>query len=152
MELSPSLQAATRSPAKEFPNISWNPKVYYRVYKSFPHVPILSQIIQSIPHHSIFLRSILILSTHLCLGLLGGLLPSGYRINILYAFLFLSIPAIFPTHLIPHGHSNYTWRRVQVMKLLTMQFSPLSCHFIPRSKYYPQHPVLSHPQSMFVLP
>jgi hypothetical protein len=35
-------------------------------------------------------------------------------------------------------HSNYTWRRVQVMKLLSMQFSPTSRHFISlRSKYCP---------------
>jgi hypothetical protein len=27
-------------------------------------------------------------------------------------------------------HSNDTWRRVQVMKLLIMQFPPTSCHFI----------------------
>jgi hypothetical protein len=27
--------------------------------------------------------------------------------------------------------SNCTWRRVQVMKLLIMQCSPISCHFIP---------------------
>jgi hypothetical protein len=32
------------------------------------------------------------------------------------------------------------------MKLLIMQFSPISCHFISlRSKYSPQHPVLKHP-------
>jgi hypothetical protein len=32
--------------------------------------------------------------------------------------------------------SNYTWRRVQVMKLLIMQFPPTSYHFIPLwSKY-----------------
>jgi hypothetical protein len=38
-------------------------------------------------------------------------------------------------------HSNYTWRRVQVMKLLIMQFSPPSCHFISLwSKYSPQYP------------
>jgi hypothetical protein len=37
------------------------------------------------------------------------------------------------------------------MKLLIMQFSPTSCHFIPlRSKYSPQHSVLKHPQSMFL--
>jgi hypothetical protein len=30
------------------------------------------------------------------------------------------------------------------MKLLIVQFSPTSCHFIsPRSKYSPQHPVLN---------
>jgi hypothetical protein len=28
-------------------------------------------------------------------------------------------------------HSNYNWRRVQDMKLLTMQFPPSSCLFIP---------------------
>jgi hypothetical protein len=32
-----------------------------------------------------------------------------------------------------------------------MQFSPISCQFISlRSKYSPQHPVLKHPQSMFL--
>jgi hypothetical protein len=46
-------------------------------------------------------------------------------------------------------HSN--WRRVQVMKLFIMQFSPTFCHFISlRSKYSPQHPVLKHPQPMFL--
>jgi hypothetical protein len=32
-----------------------------------------------------------------------------------------------------------------------MQFSPTSCHFISlRSRYSPQHPILKHPQSMFL--
>jgi hypothetical protein len=49
-------------------------------------------------------------------------------------------------------NSKYTWRRVQIAKLLIMQLSPPSQHFIPlRSKYSPQHPVLKHPPSM-VLP
>jgi hypothetical protein len=31
-----------------------------------------------------------------------------------------------------------------------MQFSPAFCHFLPlRSKHFPQHPVLKHPQSIF---
>jgi hypothetical protein len=35
------------------------------------------------------------------------------------------------------------WQRIQIMKLLNMQFSPASCHFILlRSKYSPQLPVL----------
>jgi hypothetical protein len=33
------------------------------------------------------------------------------------------IRATCPAHLILRDHSNYTWRRVQVMKLLIMQFS-----------------------------
>jgi hypothetical protein len=36
------------------------------------------------------------------------------------------------------------------MKLLIMQSSPASCHFLPlRYKYYPQHLVHKHPQSVF---
>jgi hypothetical protein len=49
-------------------------------------------------------------------------------------------------------NSNYTWRRLQIMKLLVMQFPPTSRHSIPLwSKYSPQHPVLKHPQFMFLI-
>jgi hypothetical protein len=44
--------------------------------------------IQSTQSHPISLRSILILSTYLRLGLPSGLFPSDSPINILYAFLF----------------------------------------------------------------
>jgi hypothetical protein len=51
-----------------------------------------------------------------------------------------------PSHPPWFDHSNYAWRRVRVMKPLIMQFSLTSRHFIPpRTKYYPQHPVLKHP-------
>jgi hypothetical protein len=49
----------------------------------------LARSFQSIPPHPIS-RSILILTTHLRLGLPGGLLPSGSPANILYAFFFSS--------------------------------------------------------------
>jgi hypothetical protein len=35
-----------------------------------------------------------------------------------------------PSHPPWLDHSNYTWRRVQVMKLLITQFSPTSRHFM----------------------
>jgi hypothetical protein len=45
-----------------------------------------------------------------------------------------------PSHPPWLDNSNYTWRKFQVMKLLIMQFSPASYHFIPlRSKYSLQH-------------
>jgi hypothetical protein len=56
--------------------------------------------IQSIPVHPISLRSILILSTHLRLGLPSGLFHSGFPTNILYAFVFSPIRATCPAHLI----------------------------------------------------
>jgi hypothetical protein len=56
-------------------------------------------------------------------------------------FLVLSVLLVLPPTFIPHScymtypshppwldHSNYTWRRLQVMKLLIMQFSRTSRH------------------------
>jgi hypothetical protein len=109
--------------------------------------------IQFTSPHPVSLRSILILSTHLIFGLPCDLFPSGFPINILDAFLSSPHSCYMPCPSRPPwlDHFNYTWRRVQVMKLLIMQYLPTSRHFISLpSKYSPHHLVLEHPQSMYL--
>jgi hypothetical protein len=52
------------------------------------------------PSHPTSLRSILILSIHLRLGLRSGLFPYGFPTNILYGLIFYPIRAECPAHLI----------------------------------------------------
>jgi hypothetical protein len=77
---------------------------------------------QSTPPQTIAPRSVLILSTHLRLGLPRGLFPSGFLTNNLHAFLFRPISCYLPNPSHPPrlDHSNYTWRRAQLTKLLTV--------------------------------
>jgi hypothetical protein len=112
--------------------------------KSPPLVPILSQID---PVHAI------------------PLYLSNIYFNIVSIFLVVSFLLASPSISYMHSSSPhscympcpshplliYVWRGVRVMKLLIMQFSPISCHFISlRTKYSPQHPVHKHPQSMIL--
>ena len=50
----------------------YKPKVHHRLHNSPQHFPIRSQISPVYAIHSIFWRSILILSPHQCLGLVSG--------------------------------------------------------------------------------
>ena len=96
MEQRPATEADTSLACQEIPRILRNPKVHYRIDKSPPPVPILSQIDPVHVSHPTSRRPIIILSSHLHLGLSSGLVPSGLPTNTLYASLFVPTRATSP--------------------------------------------------------
>jgi hypothetical protein len=68
-------------------------------------------------HPEPYRSNLIQLPNYLCLCLPSGLFPSGFPTNILPHSCYMPRPS-HPSWL---DYSNYTWRRVQVMKLLIMQ-------------------------------
>jgi len=133
MEQSPSWEANSNSARQEISHLLWNPQVHKCVQNSPPLVPILSQIH---PVHTS--PSYLILFSHLRLGLPGCFFPSVFPTKVFYAVISPT-RATFPFHLIFLDFITLIvcdWWKVQVMKLLNMQFSPFLLQFLPlRSEY-----------------
>jgi len=99
MEQSPSRESNRLSVSQEIPRILWSPKVHYRIHKCSPSIPILSQINPVHAPHSTSWRYILILSSHLLLGLPSGLFLSGFPTKILHTPLLSPVLATCPAHL-----------------------------------------------------
>ena len=78
MEQIPSWEANRFSPSQGIPRTLWKHKVHYRTHNSAPPVRTLRQINPVQNPHSTSWRSVLILSSHLRLGLLSGPFPLGF--------------------------------------------------------------------------
>jgi hypothetical protein len=96
MELSPSGEATSRSAAEEFPKICGSRRFIF-VSRRALHCS-LSRVksLQSIPLHPISLGSILVLSSHLRLGLPNSFFPYGFPTEDLHIFLFSPMSATYP--------------------------------------------------------
>ena len=99
-EQNPSSKAIKSSASPEIVCTAWNLEACYRIHKTLLLVPILSQANLAHALPSYILRSILILASHLHLGLTSGLFPSGFPTKILQVFLFSAICDTSPIHLI----------------------------------------------------
>jgi hypothetical protein len=100
MEQSPSWEANSHWASQEVSYLLWNLKVHYRVHKSRSWPLFWIRWIQSTHPYSISLTSIILLSSHLRLGLQCGLFPSGFPAKIFYLFLISPMRATCPPHLI----------------------------------------------------
>ena len=113
------------TPTHDSPCILWNPKVHYLFLKSLQLVHVLRQInpVHTLP--TCFLISILMLSSNLCLG------PYKWSLSFRSSYKNPSISFTFQACHLPQksqpsrfNHPDGIWQKVQIIRLLFMQFYP----------------------------
>jgi hypothetical protein len=118
---------------KKFPAFYWTRR-FITAFTSARHLSLPSaNPIQSTPPHLTSLRSILILSYHLRLGLPSGLFPSGFPTKTLYTPLSSPIRPVRPTCLYPDVQWEHSWVVSPTSSLKENSSSLLLCQV--RSSY-----------------
>jgi hypothetical protein len=102
---------------------------------------------QSSPYHPTFsVEDEFEYYPHLRLGLPSCLFPTVFYTNILDAFFY----PLFLLHVLPIS-SSLTWSfKLNLAKSKGFAVFPTSRHVFSLRSKYSQHPVLKHPQSMFL--
>ena len=137
---------------KNFPTF-YGTKRFITAFTSARHLSLSwASSIQYIPTHPTSWRYVLTLTSHLCLGLPIGLVPSGFPTKTLHMLLPSSICATCPAHLILLYFITRTILGEVYRSLSSSLCSFLhSCYLVPlRTKYSPQHPILKQPQPTFL--
>ena len=98
IQQSNSWEANRFSAGQEIPLISLKPKIYYPIIKCPPPLPISSQLDPIHAPHPTSWRFIIIISSHLSVGLPSGLFPSGFPIKFLYTPQVVSFPQASPSN------------------------------------------------------
>jgi hypothetical protein len=149
MEHGPSWKSDSSSDSQEIPAIyrTWR---FITVIITARHRSLSwARWIQSTPSYRTSLRSISIISLHLCLGITKRLSPSDFPNKHFVSISHLPcVPHSPPISCILFDHPNSIWRIVrivQIMALIITQFSPASCHFTPLTlSCCSQYPFLEH--------
>ena len=152
MVQSPSWDANWFAASQEIPRISQNRRLITAL-TSVHHLSISwASPIQSIHPHPTSWVSILILSTHLSVGLPSGVIPSGFPSKTLYT----SSPHPYAPHTQPISFFSILspaqyWVRSTNHLAPHYAVSSIPGYLVPpRFKYFPQHHVLKHPQLPFL--
>jgi hypothetical protein len=149
MAQTPTWEANSHSVGQEIPCVLWNLKVPYRLHNSLALVLILSQMhtVHTFPLYFRKIQSNIIFPStpRSSMWSLPFTFTNQNYVCISHISCACYVPRLYHRRWLDH-RNNTLWS-IQVMKLLIMQFSLASRHFLP-----PQNPVLKHPQSVLLLP